>query len=152
MPHILPMPITLDSAEGSHEIALARPKWQALLRGTACRCPACGRGSLFTSFLKVAERCAVCGEELHHHRADDAPPYFTIFITAHIVIPLVLIVEKLWHPSLFAHMMIWIPLTLALTFVLMPMVKGAIVALQWALKMHGFEYAASANQTPPLDG
>jgi uncharacterized protein (DUF983 family) len=116
-----------------------------MLRGAVRRCPACGRGALFSSYLKVADRCPVCGEELHHHRADDAPPYFTIFIAAHIVVPLVLIVERLWEPSLFMHMAIWIPVTLGLTFLLMPAVKGAVVALQWALKMHGFEYAASTQ-------
>src|SRR5262245_2766997 len=103
--------------------------------------------------MKVADCCPACGEELHHHRADDAPPYFTIFIVAHIVVPLVLIVERLWHPSLFLHIAIWIPVTLGLALVLMPAVKGAIVALQWALKMHGFEYSASAAaMSKPLDG
>jgi len=147
------MTIVLDSGAEGGEATAPRPKWQAFLRGFACRCPACGRGPLYFAFLKVADRCPACGEELYHHRADDAPPYFTIFIVAHIVIPLVLIVEKLWHPSLFVHMAMWIPLTLALAFLLMPMVKGAIVALQWALKMHGFEYAAAAHaRTGALDG
>jgi uncharacterized protein (DUF983 family) len=122
-----------------------RFKRQAFWRGVFSCCPACGGQTLYSSFLKVVDRCAACGEELHHHRADDAPPYFTIFIVAHIVIPLVLIVEMLWRPSLAGHMAMWIPLTLALTFLLMPAVKGAVVALQWALKMHGFEYAASGR-------
>src|SRR5207237_9645171 len=100
-----------------------------------------------------AGRCAHFGEALHDHRADDAPPYFTIFIVAHIVVPLVLIVERLWQPSLFVHMAMWIPATLGLTLLLLPAVKGAIVALQWALRMHGFEYSAAAQgSSGPLDG
>jgi uncharacterized protein (DUF983 family) len=119
-----------------------RSRRRALWRGFAGRCPACGRGSLFARFLKIADRCPSCGEELHHHRADDAPPYFTMFIAGHIVIPAVLLAEKWWAPPLAVHFALWLPLTLALTFVLMPRVKGAIVGLQWALKMHGFEQAA----------
>ena len=145
------MTITVDSVEQASPAP--RLKWPALVRGAACRCPACGLGALFSSYLKVADRCANCGEELHHHRADDAPPYFTIFIVAHIVVPLVLIVERLWQPSLFVHMAMWIPATLGLTLLLLPAVKGAIVALQWALRMHGFEYSAAAQgSSGPLDG
>lgn len=115
---------------------------QAIWRGLNCTCPSCGRGHMFTKFLKVADTCDNCGEELHHHRADDAPPYFTMFVVGHIVVPLVLLVEKLWAPPLSVHFLVWTLVTLALTFALMPAVKGAIVGLQWALKMHGFDYAA----------
>jgi uncharacterized protein (DUF983 family) len=111
-------------------------------RGALCTCPNCGEGRLYRAFLKVADSCAVCGEELHHHRADDAPPYFTMFIVGHIVVPLVLIVEKLWAPPLGVHFVLWLLVTLGLTLALMPSVKGAIVGLQWALRMHGFDYAA----------
>jgi uncharacterized protein (DUF983 family) len=114
----------------------------AMWRGLRCTCPNCGVGRLFRKFLKVADICNYCGEELHHHRSDDAPPYFTMFIVGHIVVPLVLVVEKLWAPPLAVHFVLWTVVTLGLTFALMPSVKGAIVGLQWALRMHGFEYAA----------
>jgi len=123
-------------------IAEARSWTHALWRGFRRRCPNCGKGHMFRAFLKVADTCDHCGEELHHHRADDAPPYFTMFIVGHIVVPLVLVVEKLWKPSLDVHFALWTAVTLALTFALMPGVKGAIVGLQWALRMHGFDYAA----------
>ena len=97
---------------------------------------------MFRAFLKVADTCGHCGEELHHHRADDAPPYFTMFITGHIVIPAMLVVEKLWQPPLALHFGLWTVVTLALAFALMPAVKGAIVGLQWALRMHGFDFTA----------
>lgn len=118
-----------------------RPLKPALLKGWRRRCPNCGSGPMLRSYLKVRDSCPVCGEELHHQRADDAPPYFTMFIVGHIVIPLVLVVEKLWKPDLSIHFMLWTAVTLALTFALMPAVKGAIVGLQWALRMHGFDPA-----------
>ena len=119
---------------------LPQPRsWKsAMWRGLRCRCPNCGKGHMFRAFLKVADTCDSCGEELHHQRADDAPPYFTMFIVGHIVVPLVVVVEKMFHPSLTVHMLLWLPVTLALTLLLLPLVKGAIVGLQWALRMHGF--------------
>ena len=51
----------------------ARPTWPAMLNGMKCRCPNCGQGKLFSSYLKVADQCDVCGTEFFHHRADDAP-------------------------------------------------------------------------------
>ena len=101
---------------------------------------------MFGRYLKVAHSCDNCSEELHHHQADDAPPYFTMFTVGHIVVPLVLVVEKIWAPSLPVHFMIWTAVTLALTFALMQPIKGAIVGLQWALKMHGFDYAARQQE------
>lgn len=52
----------------------------ALLRGTMCKCPACGEGQLFRKFLKVSDTCNACGEELRHHRADDMPAYIVMSI------------------------------------------------------------------------
>jgi uncharacterized protein (DUF983 family) len=117
----------------------ARPVLRSLVRGARLKCPACGRGAIIWRYLKVADRCPRCGEELHHHRADDAPPYFTIVIVGHVVVSLVLAVEIAYHPPLWVHAALWLPLTVALALLLLPPVKGALVGLQWALRMHGFD-------------
>ena len=100
---------------------------------------------MFRAFLKVVDRCAVCGTELFHQRADDAPPYFVILITGHIVVPTALVVETEFSPPFWLHAVLWGPLTVALALGLLQPVKGAIVALQWVLGMHGFEDAARAR-------
>jgi uncharacterized protein (DUF983 family) len=110
----------------------------AVLRGLNCRCPACGVGRLYSSYLKVIPVCPSCGEELHHQRADDAPPYFTMFIVGHIIIGGLLVLEKTLAPATWIHLVIWLPLTLILSLWLLPKVKGGLVGLQWALRMHGF--------------
>jgi len=122
-----------------------RPVWPALLDGARGKCPKCHKGHMFRAYLKVADSCEACGQELHHHRADDAPPYFTIFISGHVIIPLMIVMEKFWAPALWLHMAIWIPLTIAVCMALLPPVKGALVALQWALRMHGF---AAEHEAP----
>ena len=104
-----------------------------MLRGAVLKCPACGTGAMFRRYLKVADACPHCGEELHHHRADDAPPYFAIVIVGHIVVGLVLRVEMAYRPALWVHAALWLPLTVILTLVVLPSIKGALVGLQWAL-------------------
>lgn len=138
------MTLTLETP--ALDIEEPRSWKRAMWRGFTCSCPACGKGPMFEKYLKVVDSCPACGEELHHQRADDAPPYFTMFIVGHVVIPLVLVVERVWAPPLPVHFMLWTAITLALTFALMPAVKGAIVGLQWALRMHGFDYAARQEQ------
>lgn len=117
----------------------ARPFGRSLWRGFAMRCPACGKGRLFRAFLKVVDRCPHCGEELFHHQADDAPPYFTILIVGHVVVPLMLTVELEYLPPIWVHMTLWPTLTLFLSLMLLPRIKGAVVGWQWAQRMHGFD-------------
>jgi uncharacterized protein (DUF983 family) len=124
----------------------ARSAFQAMWRGARGRCPACGKGRLFGRYLKVADNCAHCGEALHHQRADDAPPYFTIFIAGHVIMPLMLAFEAAFRPDLWVHVLVWGPATVALCLALLPVIKGSIVGLQWALYMHGFDPAAGNEE------
>jgi uncharacterized protein (DUF983 family) len=126
-----------------------RDVWGALRRGLRCRCPACGEGRMFRAFLKVADHCPACGEALHHHRADDAPAYFVILIVGHIVVPLALAIETAYALSYWTHAMLWLPLTVGMALGLLQPVKGAIVGVQWAARMHGFNPAlADADALP----
>jgi uncharacterized protein (DUF983 family) len=111
----------------------------AVRRGFSGRCPCCATGRMFRAFLKVRERCEVCGEELFHHRADDFPPYLVIVIVGHIVVSMILLVEIEFAPPLWLQMTLWPLVTMGLALALLQPVKGAVVALQWSLRMHGFE-------------
>ncbi|MDP4824100.1 MAG: DUF983 domain-containing protein, partial [Aestuariivirgaceae bacterium] len=35
---------------------------------------------------------------------------------------------------------LWLPLTLILSLTLLPVTKGAVIAAQWAKRMHGFGF------------
>ncbi|WP_181707767.1 DUF983 domain-containing protein [Chthonobacter rhizosphaerae] len=115
-----------------------RDVWTSIRRGLAGRCPHCGKGRLFGRYLKVVDRCEACGEEYSHHRADDLPPYITIVIVGHVVIPAVLWVEQVWSPEDWVQMAIWLPVTVLMTLLLLQPIKGGVVGLQWAAYMHGF--------------
>jgi uncharacterized protein (DUF983 family) len=124
---------------------------QSMLRGARCRCPACGEGRIFRAYLKVNDYCPECGEALYHHRADDAPPYVVIFIVGHIIIGLLLGVEKMYQPDMWVHMVLWLPLTIIMSLALLPPVKGSLIGLQWAMRMHGFDPNSPEALEPPRD-
>lgn len=80
-----------------------------------------------------------CGQVLSHHRADDAPTWLTIIVVGHILAPLVVLVHKFWGPPYWVHWTIFPALALLLTLALLPRLKGVVVGLQWANRMHGFD-------------
>ncbi len=114
---------------------------EAMKRGLFGRCPNCGQGRMFRAFLKVADNCPACGEELYHHQADDFPAYVVIVIVGHILVPLVLLVETELAPPYWVGMTVWPAAVVTLTLALIQPVKGVIVGLQWAMGMHGFNQA-----------
>jgi uncharacterized protein (DUF983 family) len=105
----------------------------ALARGLTGRCPACGKAHLFDGYLRVVPTCRNCGVPLGLVRADDAPPYFTILVVGHIIIPGMIILEKTAAPPLLVQAIIWLPLTLILTLALLRPIKGATVGLMLKL-------------------
>lgn len=141
--------MALDMIGRSEEVRAPRDVWRAMLRGFRLRCPNCGEGRLFRSFLKVADKCPACGEELHHQRADDAPAYFTIVVVGHFVIGGVLWLERTYAPASWVQAVIWLPMTLIGSLWLLPRVKGTLIGLQWALRMHGFCGDPEQYDPPP---
>ena len=133
-----------DITDDSAQSALAetdedtRDLWPALARGWRRKCPNCGSGPLMSGYLKVNSTCKVCREELHHHRADDGPAYLTILIVGHLMAPLLLLTFTIWRPEPLTLFTIFAVGCVGLSLYLLPRLKGAIIGLQWARRMHGF--------------
>jgi len=131
--------MTFQATDEILETNAPRRLGQAVRRGLAERCPNCGKGRLFRAYLKVVESCEVCGEDLSHQRADDAPPYVTILIVGHFIIAGVLAGDEFFpNMPMALTALIWGTLAVGLSLALLPRVKGALVGYQWALRMHGF--------------
>jgi len=111
----------------------------AVFRGARGRCPRCGQGRLLHSYLKIVERCSVCGETYGHYRTDDAAPWLTILVVGHISVPIIFICESNFQPPLPLAFAIYLPLILGLTFALLPRCKGVMTAMLWAMKAEGSE-------------
>ena len=127
------MPVTLNT-EPDHRSAA-----QAIWNGVRLKCPHCGKGHLFRAYLKVADTCDVCGEELFHHKADDMPPYLSILIVGHVIVGLMLHMEMAYTIEPWIYLATMVPAAILLPQILLPSIKGGVVGLQWAARMHGFD-------------
>ena len=127
-----------------------RDTWTAIRRGFLGRCPNCGAGKLFGRYLKAVECCEHCGERLDQHRADDLPAYLVILIVGHIVVGAMLAFEAFGDAPIWQQMVVWPGLTLILAILLLQPVKGAVIGLQWALRMHGFGAPHPLEREPTL--
>jgi len=125
---------TRDAVKGEK-----RDLWTAMKRGFRCRCPRCGEGKMFRAFLKTANNCSVCGLDFTPHRADDLPAYLVIVIVGHIVVPTILWIETNYTTPVWISFAAYLPFTFVASLALLQPVKGAVVGLQWALRMHGFD-------------
>ena len=125
-----------------------RGRKAAMWKGARGRCPSCGEKTLFRAYLKIDDTCHACHLALNGNQADDAPPYFTIFIVGHIIVPIALIVERAFTPPLYFHALMFSVFALVLTLVTLPVVKGAVVGLQWALRLHGFAPDDPCSEDP----
>lgn len=117
---------------------MVRPVGRSMRRGFLNRCPQCGEGRLFRSYLRSVENCAVCHERLDHHRADDFPPYIVVTIIGHVVLAGYMMTDLVFPLSTWTHLAIWAPITVFGSLALLQPVKGSVIGLQWALRMHGF--------------
>ena len=107
----------------------------AMRRGFLGNCPSCGRSKLFQGWLRQSDECPNCHAPLGRIRADDAPPYFVIFIVAHLVIAAQLALDSTLALSAMAEAAIFLPITLALALLLLRPIKGATIGLMLQLGM-----------------
>jgi uncharacterized protein (DUF983 family) len=105
--------------------------WTGVKRGLARRCPNCGEGRLFSGYLTIRSPCEVCGLDNGIYPSDDFPPYLTILIVGHVLVPLFIWTDRAYAPPLWVQSAIWLPATVILCLSVLPFMKGATVGLCW---------------------
>lgn len=105
--------------------------WTAISRTLRGWCPRCGEGPLYRSYLKQVDRCGICGEELGEIRADDAPPWLTILIVGHLVVPAAWAVESHVQWPLWVSLTVWLPIAAALALLVLPRAKALFLGVIW---------------------
>ncbi|MBD8065503.1 DUF983 domain-containing protein [Devosia sp. PTR5] len=108
----------------------------ALANGIACRCPRCGKGNLFSGYLKLTPACPVCGLDFAFADSGDGPAVFVIFLVAPVIVILALVVGSLVAIPPWMHLVLWIPVTIVLSIALLPPFKGVLVSLQYRHDAH----------------
>ncbi|ESQ89112.1 hypothetical protein ABAC460_13665 [Asticcacaulis sp. AC460] len=94
------------------------------------RCPICGKGKLFTSYLKVAQACAVCAADFKAADTGDGPVVFVILIAGFAACIGLLVSFLAWNWSPVMLLSVWPAFAVVLALALMPVLKGLMVAVQ----------------------
>ena len=102
--------------------------------GVTGRCPRCGQGRLFSGFITIAPSCGNCGLDFKFADSGDGPAVFIILILGFIVAGGALLLEVTHQPPYWVHAVVWLPVILILTLVLLRPFKGVLVCLQYANK------------------
>jgi uncharacterized protein (DUF983 family) len=96
-----------------------------------CRCPRCGEGRLFEGLLDVRPCCSVCGLDLRAQDAGDGPAVFVIFILGAIIVGLAILVQSVFSPPLWVHLVLWTPLIVGGAILLLRPLKAGLIAMQY---------------------
>ncbi len=94
------------------------------------RCPVCGKGKLFKSYLKVAIACSACGTDFKAADTGDGPVVFVILIAGFAAGVGIVVSLLSWDWPMPLLMTVWPAAAVTLSLVLMPMLKGLMVASQ----------------------
>ncbi|MBI1258525.1 MAG: DUF983 domain-containing protein [Chloroflexi bacterium] len=108
--------------------------WPALRNGLRLKCPRCGVGKLFKSYLKQQDHCPHCAESFEGISADDGPAWLTILIVGHIVVLTVLHMDQTGYATLHLEMAVAALMTLILALIVLPFAKGVFIAALWYLR------------------
>jgi uncharacterized protein (DUF983 family) len=104
---------------------------ESALRGIACKCPRCGKGSIYSGFLTLRPNCEACGLDFAFMDSGDGPAIFIIMIAGAIVVGAALIVEAKYQPPFWLHAALWLPLIAATTLLPLRSMKSLLIALQY---------------------
>jgi uncharacterized protein (DUF983 family) len=110
------------------------PPVSAISTGLRGRCPRCGQGPLFDGFIKLHERCRVCGLDFGSFDPGDGPAVFVILIAGFLIVAGVLVVEVAYQPPYWVHAVLWLPLSVGLPALLLRRLKGVLIALEYQNK------------------
>jgi uncharacterized protein (DUF983 family) len=106
---------------------------QTLVQALSCRCPKCHQGRLYHSTfdLRLSDHCHNCGLDLAKNDSADGPAVFLIFILGFALVPIALVIDHLFSPTLWVHAILWTAVTLGLTIGFLKPLKSYVIALQY---------------------
>jgi len=107
------------------------PPLSPLVTALACRCPRCGKGKLYQGLLAVAPRCPSCGLDLQAEDAGDGPAVFVVLILGAIVVGLAILVEIMFEPPIWVHLLMWTPVIFGGAILLLRPLKAWLIAMQY---------------------
>jgi len=96
-----------------------------------CRCPRCGKGKVLQGWLAIAPRCTVCDLDLRGEDVGDGPAALVILVLGAVVVAGAVLLEAKLEPPIWVHLLIWVPVTLLGTVLLLRALKAWLIAQQY---------------------
>lgn len=97
-------------------------------------CPRCSEGKLFEGLLTPGKACMNCSLDYSFIDSGDGPAVFVILIIGFVVTAMAVALQSAMAPPLWVHMILWIPVILALSMWGLRFSKGVMIALQYQTK------------------
>jgi uncharacterized protein (DUF983 family) len=89
--------------------------------------------------LSLAACCSICDLDLSANDAGDGPAVFVILILGAIVVPLALWLELSLAPPIWVHIAIWPPVIVALSVLMLRLMKAILVAYHFQNLRHEYD-------------
>jgi len=109
------------------------------LAATAVRglCPRCGAATLFDGWLRFADRCRACGLDLTQFDVGDGPAAFLTLILGAAIVAMAVAVELRFHPPLWVHMALWVPVAAAGVVLSLRVAKAVLLWVEYRAARDG---------------
>jgi uncharacterized protein (DUF983 family) len=95
------------------------------------RCPRCGKGHMFQSWLKIVEQCDACGLDYRFASPDDGPAFFSLCFVAFPLTFVIVWLQVAFDPPMWVHLVSSVPLILLGCALPLRPIKGWLVASQF---------------------
>ena len=93
-------------------------------------CPECGAKTLFAGPARFADRCGNCGLDYAGFNVGDGPAALLTLGIGALIIVLALMVDTAVRPPFWVHVIIWVPVTAAMTVYSLRVSKAALLAAE----------------------
>lgn len=110
------------------------PKLRPHKTGPFGRCPRCGQGHIFAGFLKLRDRCEVCGLDFSYADPADGPAVFVLLFASLPGVLFTFLLEIMASPPVWVHLVTSLPLVVATTVLPLRPIKGWLIASQFFFK------------------
>jgi uncharacterized protein (DUF983 family) len=102
--------------------------------GLAGKCPRCGQGALFRSFLGLKDRCDACGLDYAKADSGDGPAVFILFIVGFVAVAIAFIARFVFFAPTAVAFLISGAVAVGLSLALLRPFKATLIALQYRHK------------------
>ncbi|QIF82819.1 DUF983 domain-containing protein [Brevundimonas sp. 'scallop'] len=124
------------------------PRLSTLKTGLACRCPRCGKGPLFKGYLTLQTECPQCGLSYAFADPADGPAFFVMTAVGVVGMILLMVFDFTVHPPIWVHLVVTLPILVALCLGCLRPFKSWLVAEQYVHKAAPPEFSSNGKHGP----